>query len=92
MAVISVGDVGTVITLDCGVDISTATVKTIKVRKPTGETVSWAATLSEITAMSYTTGSGDLDIAGTWHFQAVVTMPGWTGSGEIATMDVSPTV
>lgn len=40
-----VGDVGTEIILDCKVDISSATIKQIKCRKPNGTEVSWNATL-----------------------------------------------
>ena len=92
MTQIFVGDTGTIIKVDCGVNISTATVHNIVVRKPNGAKVTWVGTISGVTSILYATQASDLDIAGTWHLQAVVTMPGWTGSGEIATMDVSPTV
>ena len=92
MTQIFVGDTGTIIKLDCGMDISTATVHNIVVRKPNGTKVTWAGTVNGTSTILYVTQAGDLDIAGTWHFQAFVTMPGWTGTGEIATMDVSPTV
>lgn len=89
MTQIFVGDTGTIIKLDCGVDISTATVHNIVVRKPNGTKVTWTGTVSGASTIIYITQAGDLDIAGTWHFQAFVTMPGWSGLGEVVTLDIS---
>jgi len=79
-----VGEIGTVITVDCGCDISGATVKSLKVRKPDGTEVSWTATIYNSNYLRYTTISGDLNLAGTYYIQAYVTFSGWTGRGETA--------
>lgn len=82
MGKIYVGDVGTEIILDCGVDISNATVREIVARKPNGQVVTWAATASGTTAIKRTVLAGDLDVAGRWMLQAKVATPAWSGLGE----------
>ena len=77
-----VGDIGTVITLDCGTDISTATARSIEVRKPNGESVTWPASASGTTAITYTILDGDLDVAGSWTLQAHVTLSTGEWLGE----------
>lgn len=88
MTVIFVGDVGTEIRLDCGVDISTSTVQEIHVRKPNGQSVVWAADPFGTNFISYTTVTGDINIAGKWLLQAYVEMPDWRGCGLTAVLDV----
>lgn len=79
---IYVGDVGTVITVDCGENISAATVMELKVEKPGGATITWTASLYGTDYLRYTIQSGDLDESGTWKIQASVTLPSWSGLGE----------
>jgi len=45
MSTVFVGDVGTVIKLHTGTDLTTATTMLIKVRKPNGVQVDWPATI-----------------------------------------------
>ena len=84
MSTVFTGDVGTVISMDCGENISTATLTKIKVRKSNGQKVVWDAAPDGINAIKYVTVDGDLDVPGTWHLQAYVEMPAWRGSGEVA--------
>jgi hypothetical protein len=86
---IYVGDTGTVITLDCGQDISSATVRTIEVRKPDGSTTAWTATASGANSITYTTLAGTFDQAGEWRLQASVTLPTGEWLGQTAYVDVS---
>lgn len=90
MTTVFVGDIGTEIIIDCGTDISTATLLKIEARKPDGVKVLWTATLSGTQKIKYAVQSGDINLAGRWDLQAYVEMPGWSGRGEIATMRVSP--
>jgi hypothetical protein len=85
---IYVGDTGTVITLDCGQDISSATVRTIEVRKPDGTTASWTAAASGTDSITYTTQAGTLDQHGEWVLQAKVTLPTgvWLGASVAVTV------
>jgi hypothetical protein len=82
------GDTGTVITLECGQDISAATVRNIQVRKPDGTTVTWSAVASGTTAVAFTTLAGSLDMPGRWRLQAHVTLPSGQWRGETAAVDV----
>lgn len=84
-----IGDVGTEIILDCGVDVSAATVRTIKALKPDGTSVDWTAVLEGTTAIKYTIQSGDLDQAGAWKLQAYIEIASWSGLGETAKLKVS---
>lgn len=83
-----IGDTGTVIALDCGQDISAATVRSIEVRKPDGTSASWSATASGTNAIRYTTVGGTLDQAGQWVLQAKVTLPSGVWLGASATLSV----
>lgn len=88
MTKLYVGDTGTVITLDCGQDISAATARSIEVRKPDKTLVSWPATASGTTAIQFATLAGSLDMPGTWRLQAKVTMPTGVWRGETAQLEV----
>ena len=90
MTTVFVGDVGTEISLDCGVDVSTATVRNIIVRKQNGSKLTWGAVADGTNAIKHVSILGDLDAPGTWKLQAYVEMPGWKGFGEVATLVVSP--
>ncbi len=86
-----VGDVGTEVSLNCGVDISTATVRKILVQKPnTTAVVEWSAMADGANSIRYLTTTGDLDVAGTYHLQPYVELPGWSGKGETVELFVRP--
>lgn len=79
-----VGDTGTELVLNCGVDISSATVRKVRARKPGGQTLEWTAGQHSATEIVYTLQAGDLNVSGLWKFQAYIEMPGWKGRGEWA--------
>ena len=83
------GDVGTEIMVDCGADITTATVRSIIVRKPSGVKVVWDAQTLTSTMIKYTVVDGDLDVVGRWKLQAYVEMPSGRWFGEVATLNVA---
>lgn len=85
-----IGDTGTSVILDCGQDISSATARTIEVKKPDGSTTTWTASASGTTAISYTSVSGTFDVAGEWRLQAKVTLPSGVWRGETASLYVWP--
>lgn len=89
MAILQVGDVGTEVVLDCGFNLSTATVMKIVARTPKGEKKTWNAVLEGTTKIKYTLASGDVDSAGTWQLQAYIEMPGWLGHGLPLSLNVS---
>jgi len=71
---IYVGDVGVKITLHTYVDLSEATVTSIKVLKPDGETEVWNGSISPASSYDivYFTNTDDLDQVGTYYIQAYV--------------------
>lgn len=77
-----VGDVGTVILLDCGQEISDASVSDIKVKKPDGTTETWNGTVHEDKYVKYIIQIDDFNIRGEYKFQAYVQTPAWQGLGE----------
>lgn len=91
------GDVGTVFELimvewdedleeDVVVDISTATVKSIKFGKPTAATVTQTGvfvTDGTDGKMKYTSVADDLVPTGDWDIQGYVEMPAWTGHSDM---------
>jgi len=77
-----VADIGTAIILDCGQDVSSATVRTIEAMKPDGTVVTWTAIASGLNAIRFDTLIGSLDQAGKWKLQAHVTMPTGKWLGE----------
>lgn len=81
-------DIGTIIELDCGVDISSATAFQIRVKKPSGEELALAGSLYATTKVRHTMTAGILDEVGTWLLQAYVEMPTWQGLGEVAKLKV----
>lgn len=88
MTAVFVGDIGTEIVLDCGTNVSAATVRSIVARKASGVKVTWTAQADGLNSVKYVTTSGDLDVAGVWKLQAYIEMPGWKGYGEITPLTV----
>jgi hypothetical protein len=87
-----VGEIGTAITINCGVDISDATTLQILYTKPSGVTGYWTGTLYNSNYIQYTLAANDLDVAGVWTVQANIVSPAWTGKGESVEFTVYPIV
>lgn len=81
------GDIGTVIILDTGEDISTATLVKIRYKKPNGDTGEWTASVNS-TEVRYTTLAGDIDQTGDWEMQAYVELAAWQGYSAIVEVPV----
>jgi len=79
-----VGDIGTVITVDCEEDISAATNTILKVEKPDGTEVEWTASIYDTNYLQYTVVAGDFDQEGVYTVQANLSISGWSGSGDSA--------
>ena len=80
--------VGVDIILDCGADITGATDTKIKVEKPDGTEVEWAATIYNSNYLKYTTVADDLDQEGVYKMQAYLTLSGFTGAGDTVSVRV----
>lgn len=83
-----VGDVGTVIYVDCGVSIATATDVRLKIKKPDRTEHEWIGTIYNDKFIKYVIVSGDFDQKGKYYVQAHVQTPTWLGSGETTTFTV----
>ena len=74
------GDYGVQIKVKTGIDLTGAQTKVFAVSKPDGRKAQWTASIPTDYQptegiLSYTTAPGDLDIAGNYKLQAVVTFP-----------------
>lgn len=87
------GTVGQKIILDVGVDITAATTKQIKYKKPNGPTQVWTATEETSTSISYTTtAASDIRGPGMWLLQAYIVTPTWTDHGDVDRLLVKETL
>lgn len=76
------------IVLDTGQDLTSATVTNIKYIKPDGTSGTWTGVSYDTTKVKYEVQSGDLDDIGLWTLQAIVTIGGRTGYGDLVKMQV----
>ena len=83
-----IGDEGTEITVDTGLDLTAATVLEIHVRKPNGERVVWPAVQVGDTLMRYITTADALDVPGRWELAAYMETPAGKWHGTPCTVDV----
>ena len=93
-----VGEIGTEVLLDCGIDISDITVVRIYWKKPGGVVGTWqASAYSSYSTISgadgtnfakYTLAGTDINISGEWELQAVVANTIGTWYGETAGMTI----
>ena len=77
-----IDDIGTVITVDVGVDITDATSVKLLVKKPDGTEVEWTGTVYSTQYIRYTVVEDDFDQAGTYKVQSYVVTPDGTWKGE----------
>lgn len=80
-------DIGTIISVDVGSDITGATTHVIKYIKPDGESGQWTATVST-QYLLYTTVDQDLDQIGEWTVQAFVVTASGSWHGETTRFEV----
>jgi hypothetical protein len=80
--------IGIKLIAECGTDITAATTRQIKYRKPDGTSGAWTAVQETGTSISYTVVSGDIDFTGDLQIQAYVITPTWTLYGDVARLTV----
>ena len=90
MSKVYIGDIGTVIEVAVGIDISAATTTELKVKKPDGTTDTWVGAVngSTNTQLDYTIAADDLDQSGEYDIQAHIETATWVGLGETARLMV----
>jgi len=74
--------------LETGIDISAASVLKIKYKKPDGSSGNYPGTLHGTTQIQYQFANIDLNISGSWQFQAWVTIGGLDAYGDVASINV----
>ena len=74
--------------MDVGQDITAATGTFLDIKKPDGTTSQKVASIVDTNYLQYTTVAGDIDQAGVYRIQAVLTLGGWSGLGETAELMV----
>ena len=77
------------------INISAATVKKIRFRKPTGIVLDKVAAFTTDGSdgyIEYATIDGDLDIVGTWEYQGYIVDSGYTNSSEIKEFEVEKVI
>jgi hypothetical protein len=87
MGKIYVGDIGTLISLDTGVDLTAAISVAILAIRPDGSKVVWIG-FGLGTVINYTAQAGDLSQRGDWRLQAQVVLPSGKWSGETVILTV----
>lgn len=83
-----VGDIGTILEVDCGVDISASTTHNLMVQKPDLTTVELVGVIHNVNFIRYTTIDGDLDQAGVYRIQSKIVISAWEGLGETAKLRI----
>lgn len=89
---IYVGDIGTAIVLNLGVDLTDAVSPELHVQKPDGSVVTWLGSVYTMNSLRnfvrYVTVKDDLNLPGKYKVQGHVTIGGWTGHSETVTFTV----
>lgn len=77
-------EIGIVLNVATGIVLTGASVTALKVKKPSGAIVTWAATIdgTDPKQMNYTTTAGDLNESGNYFIQSSVTLGSQVLLGE----------
>jgi len=87
MGKLYVDEVGILIELETGADLTDVTSQEILYKKPDGTSSSWSASIVDST-LQYTTVADDLDQDGDWILQAHIVGTGFDLVGETVVMQV----
>lgn len=91
MSKIYIGDYGTIFRVSTGADLTDASAAKMKIKKPDNTEIEWTADIDAPASdgiISYTTLDGDLDSAGVWSLQSLITFPSGVWSGDTVTFTV----
>ena len=83
-----VRDIGTILEVDCGIDISAATTHNLMIQKPDLTAVELVGIVYNSNYIRYTTIDGDLDQAGVYRIQSKIVISAWEGLGETAKLRI----
>lgn len=88
MANIYINDIGTVIEIDMGENISTATGLVLEVQKPDLTRVEWTPIIYGTNYLRYSVVAGDLDKVGKYLINPKLTLSTWIGRGNTISFEV----
>lgn len=87
---IYVGDNGTILELECNIDISGATNVTVEILAPPSDTlIIKSADVISPSIIRVVLDSEDIPKSGTYKFQPVATIGAWTGRGSTGEFEIS---
>lgn len=79
-----VGEINTEIRVDCGRDVSTASVRKLFLRKPDGTVVELVPSVYNKRYLRYFTTESTFDMPGEYQLQSYIELSDWKGRGETA--------
>jgi len=85
---IYVGNIGTIIDIDMGEDVSQATELSWNIRRPDGGETTWTPQVYDTTFLRYVLQVGDVSLAGVYHIQPKLTLGSWVGFGSAVELRV----
>ncbi len=83
-----VGDIGTIIEVDMGTDISHASLVELHVKKPGGSSVEWTGAVYDTNYIRYSTVDGDFSLPGLYLVNPYIEIGNWKGYGETVSFRV----
>jgi len=85
---IYVDDIGTIIEVDMGEDITAATDMEFHVQKPDGSKITWMPKIAGTQKLRYVTAEGDLNMAGDYRIQPELRLGSWWGHAKTVLFSV----
>jgi len=85
-----INELGKTIRLDVGENVSAATAQSVSVMKPDATVDTWDAVVSDDNYIEHVTITGDVNLAGIYRVQAVVTVGGIERRGNTARFVIYP--
>ncbi len=86
---IFIGDKGTEINIDVGVDTTLILSSKIYAKSPTGEVKEWNTSISGVSSIKYIITDNDITESGDWILQPYIVLSDWSGFGTKVRMQVS---
>jgi len=91
--IVYVGDTGTKLLFDIGIDSNEVKEAYLRVKNPNNEIVTWVASpVPNSTEIEYILKAQDLSVPGSWVIQPHITLASWSGYASKVTLDVNSPV
>jgi hypothetical protein len=83
-----VGDVGTILDFDMGIDLSGITNHKLLVKKPDGSVSDWSTAVCDVRKLRHVSLVGDFNMPGAYYINPFGTIGDWTGVGDTVILNV----